>query len=115
MTNPTDNPTTAPVKGDALPKVKTLGGAITVKYHGPTNTKGSRWTATLDRGGKVRFSATVGFDYGDSANDGADNAARGALAKFTAWCNEGRAPCFASHELKGRVLIGDGIYAYVYA
>ena len=32
-----------------------------VKYHGPTNTKGSRWIATIKRGGDETFRASASF------------------------------------------------------
>lgn len=96
-------------------KVQSLGGAIIVKYHGPTNSRGSRWTATIDRGGDYKFKATAAYDYSGNGNDGADYAALSALSKFTAWVNNGTGLAATySNEIKGRVLIGDSVYAYVF-
>jgi len=42
-------------------------GSITcaiVKYHGPTNTRGSRWIATIKRGGGETWRASVPFQDG---------------------------------------------------
>ena len=38
--------TTAP----ALPLIVSLGICVTVRYHGPTLTRGGRWTASIDNG-----------------------------------------------------------------
>ena len=53
---------------------------ITVKYNGPTNTRGSRWTATMsdNRGGKI--SCTNPFLYGNE--DGSQDAALKVLLKW---------------------------------
>jgi len=37
---------------------------ITSKYIGPTNYRGSRYKATIDRGGDFKHQATVYYDYG---------------------------------------------------
>ena len=49
-----------------------------VKYHGPTDTKGSRWTATIRRGSQRQdvFRASVSF------NEGPDAAVQAAVDKF---------------------------------
>jgi len=39
------------------------GIQVSVKYLGPTNYKGSRFKATIDRGGEYKFSATVSYDH----------------------------------------------------
>jgi hypothetical protein len=36
---------------------------ITSKYIGPTNHRGSRYKATIDRGGDFQHQATVSYDY----------------------------------------------------
>jgi hypothetical protein len=36
---------------------------ITSKYIGPTNHRGSRYKATIDRGGDFKYQATVSYDY----------------------------------------------------
>lgn len=38
-----------------------------VKYHGPTNTRGSRWIATIRRGGGETWRASVPFSDGPIA------------------------------------------------
>jgi hypothetical protein len=40
---------------------------VTVKYHGPTNTKGSRWKATVKRDRDTTLSATATFEDGPVA------------------------------------------------
>ena len=51
-----------------------------VRYHGPTNTRGSRWIATIKRGGDETWRASVPFQ------DGPVVAAIAATAKFgVAW------------------------------
>ena len=50
---------------------------ITIKYVGPTNTKGSRWIATAEGGHKV----TLGYDY-------ALNSEQNAIAAAKALCNK---------------------------
>ena len=49
-----------------------------VKYHGPTDTKGSRWIATIRRGSQRQdvYRASVSF------NEGPDAAAQDAVDKF---------------------------------
>lgn len=37
---------------------------VTVKYHGPTNTRGSKWKATLKRDSSTTLSATATFEDG---------------------------------------------------
>ena len=49
-----------------------------VKYHGPTNTRGSRWIATIKRGGGEVWRASSPFE------DGPLVAATNAAAKFGA-------------------------------
>jgi hypothetical protein len=49
-----------------------------VKYHGPTNTRGSRWIATIKRGGGEIWRASVSFQ------DGPITAAVAAAGKFGA-------------------------------
>lgn len=49
-----------------------------VKYHGPTNSRGSRWIATIRRGGGENWRASVPFQ------DGPLVAAVAAAAKFGA-------------------------------
>ena len=39
------------------------GIKVNVKYLGPTNFRGSRYKATIDRGGDYKFTATVSYDY----------------------------------------------------
>jgi len=54
---------------------------INVKYHGPTNHRGSRWTATMAvsfSGEKLRASAP--FQYGDS--DGSEDAVVALLKRW---------------------------------
>jgi hypothetical protein len=53
---------------------------ISVKYHGPTTHRGSKWVATMadSDGGKLRASAP--FDYGDT--DGSMSAAVKVLYKW---------------------------------
>ena len=53
---------------------------ITVKYNGPTNTRGSRWTATMsdNQGGKL--SCSNPFLYGNE--DGSQDAALKVLLKW---------------------------------
>jgi len=54
---------------------------INVKYQGPTNHRGSRWTATMSAGfsgNKLR--ATVPFEYGE--NDGSDEAVKALLRRW---------------------------------
>jgi len=38
-----------------------------VKYHGPTNSRGSRWTATITRGADCKWRASVPFSEGPIA------------------------------------------------
>ena len=40
------------------------GIQVEVKYLGPTNHRGSRYKATIDRGGDYQLSATVSYNYG---------------------------------------------------
>jgi hypothetical protein len=54
--------------------------AITIKYVGPTNTKGSRWIATAEGGHKV----TVSYDYALNSEQNAMEAAK-ALCKKLDW------------------------------
>ena len=56
------------------PKHYTAG--LTVKYHGPTNTRCSRWVATLVRDSQTKVNAWVPFD------DGPDYAAADCLRKL---------------------------------
>ena len=49
-----------------------------VRYHGPTDTRGSRWIATIKRGGEEVYRASVPFE------DGPVTAAIAAAAKFGA-------------------------------
>ena len=65
--------------------------AITTKYHGPTNHRGSRISATVqdDSGWKVK--ATVGYDHSLSGDDVFRKAAIALCEKLTAmgmtWSN----------------------------
>jgi len=93
-------------------EIKNLGGSIIVKYCPATNTRGSRWKAIIDRGENRKFTSTVSYDYSGKGNDGADKAALEALSKFTAWCRENVEGI--SHDVKGRVTIGNSIYAYIF-
>jgi hypothetical protein len=52
--------------------------AAVVRYHGPTNTRGSRWIATVKRGGGEVWRASVPFQEGPLA------AAVAAVGKFGA-------------------------------
>jgi hypothetical protein len=36
---------------------------VAVKYHGPTNFRGSRYSAKINCGGSYRWTATVDYDY----------------------------------------------------
>src|SRR5438309_2140569 len=49
---------------------------VKVRYAGPTNTKGSRWIATLRRDSKRTYRATVNYDHAEPS--GAQNAIRAA-------------------------------------
>jgi len=40
-----------------------FGIHVSVKYLGPTNFRGARYKATMDRGCSHKVSATVGYDY----------------------------------------------------
>ena len=70
--------------------------AIVCKYHGPTDTKGSRIVATCDAG-----RITVGIDNAKSVAENAADAARTLADKF-GWRN----------RLVGGALPGDG-YVFV--
>lgn len=56
---------------------------VSVKYQGPTNHRGSRWTATMsdNRGGKLR--ATAPYDY-VAEEAGREEAVERVLAKWVA-------------------------------
>jgi len=95
-----------------LNEVKNLGGSIIVKYYPATNTWGSRWKATIDRGGNYKFTSTASFDYSGKGNEGADKAAYDALNKFTAFCK--KSVPNISHQIKGKVTIGQSVYAYIF-
>ena len=58
----------------SAPKHYTQG--LTVKYHGPTDTRCSLWVATLVRDSETKVTAWVTFD------DGPDNAAADCLRKL---------------------------------
>lgn len=51
--------------------------AIEVKYHGPTDSRGSRWTATAEAG---RY--TMPYDYALTPADNAEKCAQGLLEKL---------------------------------
>jgi hypothetical protein len=40
---------------------------VVVKYHGPTNTRGSRWKATLKRDSQTTYTAMATFEDGPVA------------------------------------------------
>jgi hypothetical protein len=63
--------TTETLKGYAFP-------TIVVTYHGPTDYKGSRWAAKMDRGGGEVIRCTINYD--DANPSGARNALRAAEA-----------------------------------
>ena len=42
---------------------------IAVKYQGPTNTRGTRYTATMANWQGEKLRATVGYDYAKNADD----------------------------------------------
>ena len=59
------------------------GLLITVKYHGPTNHRGSKWSATMaspSDGGRDSLRVYEPFQYG--AEDGSKMAAEKAIAKW---------------------------------
>ena len=51
--------------------------SIIVKFHGPTDTRGSRFTARCDAG-----SRTVAIDHAKSMDENADRAARALICKL---------------------------------
>ena len=62
---------------------------IEVKYHGPTNHRGSRFTATIGwEPNNCRV--TVPYDYASSVDFNEERAARLALAKFDAEIDDKR-------------------------
>lgn len=60
--------------------------AITIKYAGPTNTKGSRWIATAEGGAKAH-KVTVSYDYALNSEENAKAAAKALCAKMN-WHGE---------------------------
>jgi hypothetical protein len=55
---------------------------VEVKYLGPTNHRGSRYKATIDRGGNHKFSATVNYDYALDSYDNQLKAVEEVARKF---------------------------------
>ena len=96
--------------------VPSLGMAILVRYCGPTNSKGSRWLATLNRDCLLNFKASHPFTYDGKDNDGADLAAAACLAKFETWCKRTSPELTFNRRIIGRIYIqsADG-YVYVIA
>ena len=77
-----------PARNGIAEPVPNLGGAILVRYAGPTDSRGSRWIATIERGADFKLRAVRPFNYGDDSSNGADDAARAVLSKFAAWANK---------------------------
>lgn len=101
----------------ALPAVPSLGAAVIVRFRPPTNHRGARWSASIRRDSKLTVRASVPFNYGDSASNGADEAARACLERFAAFCNSGHfAPSVpVAFEPRGRCSIDADAYAYFFA
>lgn len=55
---------------------------VSVKYLGPTNTRGARYKATIDRGGSYKFSATVSYSYALDSYDNQLRAVEAVAQKF---------------------------------
>ena len=54
---------------------------ITSKYIGPTNHRGSRYKATIDRGGDFKYQATVSYNYALDAEGNAVESIRALIDK----------------------------------
>lgn len=54
---------------------------ITAKYHGPTDRRGSRYTAIIERDAERKYSHTVSYDYTLDSQANAVTAARACLEK----------------------------------
>jgi len=100
-----------PARNGIAEPVPNLGGAILVRYAGPTNSRGSRWIATLDRGEDCKFRAVVAFDY-SSEDDGRAAAARAALGKFSAWANEKATTHRTEYSLTGWLYLAPRNYVF---
>jgi len=59
-----------------------FGIHVAVKYLGPTNFRGSRCVATIDRGGDYKWRATVSYDYGLTAYGNQLKAVEAVVEKF---------------------------------
>jgi hypothetical protein len=55
---------------------------ITSKYIGPTNHRGSRYKATIDRGGDFKYQATVSYDYALDTEGNAVEAVKALIEKI---------------------------------
>lgn len=73
--------------------------AIVVKYHGPTNTKGSRYSATVEGGARIMVSK----DYSLNPDDGRKQAAL-ALCDKMGWGNI---------LIKGYLPNGDSVFTLI--
>jgi hypothetical protein len=87
-----------------------LGLCVTVKYLSATNSKGSRWKASLNANGKI-YTVIKSFDYGSAIDDGQLSAANACLEKF----NKSR--CSIHPDLKPltfshRAYISPNVYAF---
>lgn len=109
--------TSAETLGHA-PKLKDAGMGIVVQYRPPTNARGARWTARLDRDASTVFRAGASFTFSDEGNEGADEAAARCLAKFEAYCNEPipgvSKTSVTRFALIARASLGRGAYAYTF-
>ena len=109
--------TSAETLGHA-PKLKDAGMGIVVQYRPPTNTRGGRWTARLDRDASTVFRASASFTFSDEGNEGADEAAARCLAKFEAYCNEPIPGISKTSTTRfvmiARASLGRGAYAYTF-
>ncbi len=89
---------------------------ISVKYHGPTNHRGSRWIATMSDCEGGNLASTEPFAYGES--DGSEEAALKVLTKwddraeFTARVSAGNWVTTRIGETHDHVLIFTAVFKY---